>query len=97
MMVEAGENWLDEFPDDLRPEAAAIQEAIEEQLRTKLKRIYDTYARVAHIETRKDYALAVLADYGDVSSWLFKLRDDRFDEMDVLRRMQLSFDGAEAS
>lgn len=89
MMVEAGENWIDEFPDDLRPEAIEIQEAIEAQFRVQLKRVYDAYGKVAGIETRKDYALAVLADYGDISSWLFNLRDNKFDEMEMLRRMDL--------
>ena len=89
MMVEAGENWIDEFPDDLRPQAIEIQEQIEAQFCIQLKRIYEAYSKVAHIETRKDYALAVMADYADLSGWLFNLRDDRFDEMNVLRRMVL--------
>jgi NAD-specific glutamate dehydrogenase len=89
LMIEAGEDWIDTFPDDLRAEAVAIQEAIEAQYRAELARIYDAYSRVAGITERKDYALAVLGEYKDISGWLFKLRDNKFDEMDVLRRMDL--------
>jgi RNA ligase len=90
LMVEAGENWIDEFPDDLRPDANAIQEKIEEQLRATLARIFKAYSKVAHIEGRKEYALAVMQDYADISSWLFNLRDDKFDELEVLKRLDLT-------
>ena len=89
LMMEAGENWIDEFPDDLRPEAAAIQQELETRYQEELKRIYDAYSKVASIEPRKDYALKVKADYPDLAGWLFALRDDKFDEMDVLRRLRI--------
>ena len=89
LMMEAGENWIDEFPDDLRPEAAAIQQELEGRYQEELKRIYDAYSKVANIESRKDYALKVKADYPELAGWLFALRDDKFDEMDVLRRLRI--------
>jgi len=89
LMIEAGEDWISTFPDDLRAEAVAIQKAIETQYRAELARIYAAYSKVARIAERKDYALAVLGEYKDISGWLFKLRDNKFDEMDVLRRMDL--------
>jgi len=88
-MVEAGENWIDEFPDDLRPDAILIQEEIETKYRALLRKIYSAYSKVSTIVSRKDYALKVLADYTDISGYLFQLRDDKFDEVDVLRRMGL--------
>lgn len=90
LMVEVGENWIDEFPDDLCPDAFIIQEEIEERLRVALARIFEAYSKVAHIEGRKEYALAVMQDYADISSWLFNLRDDKFDELEVLKRLDLA-------
>lgn len=89
LMVEAGEDWINTFPDDLQPEATAIQEIIECDFQTLLSRIYYAYSRVAHIEARKDYALTVLQKYPDISHWLFNLRDNRFEEIDVLRNLPI--------
>jgi RNA ligase len=89
LMLEAGEDWIDEFPDDLRPEAAAIQQELEAQYKGKLQRIYGAYSKIAGIESRKDYALKATADYPDIAGWLFALRDDRFDEVEVLRKMRI--------
>jgi RNA ligase len=89
MMLEAGEDWISEFPDDLRPEAVAIQEEIEADLQAKLERIYDAYKQVADIETRKKYALIVLDKWPDISTWLFRLRDGKFRPREVLGKMEL--------
>ena len=89
LMMEAGESWIDEFPDDLRPEAVAIQEEIEQKYRSVLDIIYKAYSKVAAIETRKGYAQAVLAEYPEISGWLFKLRDNKFDELEVLKKLDL--------
>ena len=89
LMLEAGDDWIGEFPDDLRPEAVEIQEEIEGELQAKLERIYDAYKKVADIETRKEYALTVLDEYPDISTWLFKLRDNRFEPRDGLKGMEL--------
>lgn len=89
LMIEAGQNWLDEFPDDLRPEAMAIQEDIENRFREELRYIHDSYSKVAAIESRKEYALAVLEMYPRISGWLFRLRDGKFDELDVLRKLEV--------
>ena len=88
-MLESGVDWINEFPDDLRPDAIKIQEEIEARYRTTLAYIYSAYSRVGAIESRKDFALTVLADYPDVSSYLFQLRDDKFDEARVLRGLEL--------
>lgn len=90
LMIEVGKDWIDEFPDDLRPDAFIIQEEIERRYRAALARIFRAYSKVAHIEGRKEYALAVMQDYADISSWLFNLRDDRFDELEVLKRLDLT-------
>ncbi len=89
MMVEAGESWVDEFPDDLRADAIKIQEGIEAQYRDGLAQVYAAYTKVARIETRKEYALTVTSEYPSISGWLFKLRDDKFDELEFLKRMRL--------
>lgn len=89
LMIEAGENWIDEFPDDLRPEAAAIQQELEVRYQEELRRIYTAYSKVAGIEPRKEYALKVTTDYPDLAGWLFALRDDKFDEVEVLRRLRI--------
>lgn len=89
LMLDAGENWIDEFPDDLRPEAAVIQHDIEQQLEAVLKDIYRAYSKVAGMEPRKEYALAVLKDYPKIAGWLFALRDGKFDEVEVLRKLNL--------
>lgn len=89
LMIEAGEDWLSEFPDDLQPEAAEIQREIEERYSSLLNRIFKAYAQIAKLETRKEFAIAVMKDYPDISSWLFNLRDDRFDELEVLRKMEV--------
>lgn len=89
MMIGAGESWLDEFPDDLRPEAAAIQAEIETGFRELLASIYSAYSKVASIKSRKDYALTVLKDYPYIAHWLFNLRDDKFDELRVLESLDL--------
>jgi len=89
LMIEAGQNWIDEFPDDLRPEATAIQEEIEQKYRAVLDIIYKAYSKVAKIESRKEYALEVLDKYPEISSWLFSLRDGKFDEVDVLRKLDI--------
>lgn len=89
LMIEYSEDWVHEFPDDLQPDAIAIQTQIERQYRDKLKGIYADYARVAHIDDRKEFALAVLEQYPENANWLFKLRDDRLDELDVLRSLEL--------
>lgn len=89
LMVEAGKSWIDEFPDDLRPEAAAMQTEIEEAYRSELKRIYGAYSRIAGVEPRKDFALIVRKHYPGIAHWLFALRDGRFNELDVLKRMEV--------
>lgn len=89
LMIDAGQDWIDEFPDDLRPEAVAIQEEIEAEFQATLKRIYDAYAKVASIEPRKEYALTILAKYPDIASWLFALKDGKFDEMAVLKKLEI--------
>lgn len=89
LMLEAGENWIDEFPDDLRPEAAAIQQELETRYQEELQRIYGAYSKIAGIESRKDYALKVTGDYPELAGWLFALRDDKFDEIEVLRRLRI--------
>lgn len=90
LMVAGDQNWIDVFPDDLQAEALAIQERLESDFRSKLAKIYDAYSRVAKIETRKDYALTVLAEYPNVSHWLFKLKDNKFEELDVLKSLTLT-------
>ena len=89
MMVDAGEDWINEFPDDLQADAIKIQEAIESQYKNELAQVYQAYTKVAHIATRKEYALTVTSEYPSMSGWLFKLRDDRFDKLEFLRRMKL--------
>jgi RNA ligase len=89
LMIEAGEDWIDTFPDDLRAEAVAIQEAIETQYQNELAQIRSAYSRVEGIESRKDYAIKVLADHPGISTWLFRLRDGKFNELDVLRKLDL--------
>ena len=89
LMVDAGQSWIDEFPDDLRPEAVAIQEEIEAKFQSRLHSIYDAYAKVASIEPRKEYALTVLDQYPDIASWLFALKDGKFDEVAVLKKLDL--------
>jgi len=89
LMVAGDQNWIDVFPDDLQAEALAIQEKLETDLRGELTKIHGAYSRVAKIETRKEYALAVLAEYPNISHWLFKLRDNKFDELDVLKSLAL--------
>jgi len=89
LMLDAGRDWISEFPDDLRPEAIRIQEEIEAEFKAELEKIYVAYSKVAHIKARKDYALAALDSYPDVAHWLFKLRDGKFDEMDVLKKLAI--------
>lgn len=89
LMLDAGQDWIDEFPDDLRPEAVSIQAEIESKFQGVLADIYSAYSKVAGIEPRKDFALKVKADYPEIASWLFALRDDKFDKMDVLKRLEL--------
>ena len=90
LMLDSGVGLIDEFPDDLRPLAVEIADAIQEQLQAELECIYAAYAKVAGIETRKDFALTVLNGYPAISSYLFRLRDGKFDESDVLRKMELT-------
>jgi len=89
LMVAGNQDWINAFPDDLRPEALQIQQEIEENLHSELLRIYKAYSDVAGIEKRKGYALEVLDKYPDIAGWLFRLRDNKFDELDVLRKMEV--------
>lgn len=89
LMIDAGEDWIDEFPDDLKAEAIEIQEVIETRLQTGIAEVYSVYSRLADIQSRKDYALAVLADYAHISSWLFNMRDDKFSELEFLKRLRI--------
>ena len=90
MMME-GNDFLAQLPDDVCPDAVTIQDKIAARLQSKLIRIYDSYSKVAGIPSRKDFAVATLRDYPDIASFLFALRDDRFIEKDVLKRMDLDF------
>jgi len=89
LVIEGGDNWLDAFPDDLRPEALAIQQEIEAKFRAELLRIHKAYLRIGDIESRKDFALAAIVDYPDLAHWLFRLRDGKLDEVDVLKALEL--------
>lgn len=89
LMIDAGEDWIGTFPDDLQPEAVAIQEAIEAKFHDLLSEVYQAYSKLAGIETRKDYAQRVLLEHPDISHWLFKLRDNRFDEQELLKAVPL--------
>ena len=52
LMLDSGVGLIDEFPDDLRPLAAEIADAIQEQLQAELEQVYTAYAKVAGIESR---------------------------------------------
>jgi len=90
MMVE-GNDWVSDLPDDLQPEGVSIRDRIAEQFTSELKDVYDAYSKVAGISTRKDFAITVTRDYPRISSWLFKLKDNRFDEKEFLGKMSLDF------
>ena len=90
MMME-GKNWIAELPDDIRPDALAMEEAIVGELTEHLKYIYATYSKVADILTRKEYALVVTREYPAIASYLFSLRDGKFYEVDVLKKLDLGF------
>jgi len=89
MMIESGDDWLNDFPDDLRPDAIEIKNGIMQTFFRINDKINAAYYKIAHLETRKEYARAVLTDYKQLAPWLFKLRDGRFDENELLRKMDL--------
>lgn len=89
IVLDGWEEWIYKFPDDLVPEAMAMKERIVAQLDAELDRIYRAYAQVAGISERKEFALTVLRDYPQIAHWLFNLRDDKFDESNVLKKLNL--------
>lgn len=86
-------DWLGEFPDDLRPQATEIRDALRERQGEVVEQVREAYGELEHIENRKDFALAVLDKYRELSRWLFKMRDERFDEAEVLMSLDLKANG----
>jgi hypothetical protein len=90
LMLDSSKDWISDFPDDLRPQAIEIQAQIQEQFHLELDRACAAYSELANIELRKDFAFAVMKDYKDISRWLFKMRDGKFEPLELLRKMELS-------
>lgn len=79
--------WLAELPEELRGEAQEIYDDLAERLEKELIGIYAAYSALAPLRSRKEFALAVLKDYPEFAPFLFSLRDDRFDEKAVIKRL----------
>lgn len=79
--------WLREIPEELRDEAQEIYGELAESLEQRLTAIYSAYSELSHLQNRKDFALAVQAKHPEFASFLFALRDDRFDEKAVIKRL----------
>lgn len=90
LMIEAGNSWLNQFPDDLRPQALEIYHSITHQFNKELGAVLSAYREVVRIENRKDYAIAVIENYKPISHWLFKLRDGKFNAGELLAKMDLA-------
>lgn len=90
MMME-GHDWVADLPDDVRPKAVEMEELIAGELAGQLLDIYEAYSKVAHIKERKEYARVVTVQYPAIASYLFSLRDGKFREEDVLRKLDLRF------
>jgi len=89
MLEDPSGKWRNDIPDDLQPQITEMQETINERLAVELARINEAYSTIQRIESRKDFALAVMRDYKGISKWLFALRDGKLRQGDVLRKMDL--------
>jgi len=79
--------WLQELPEELRGEAQEIYDELAGQLEEKLNKIYAAYSALSHFEDRKEFALAVQRDYPEFAPFLFALKDNKFDEKTVIKRL----------
>ena len=89
-LMLSNDDWLQEFPDDLRPDAQAIGSRIEDACDELVSAVQSAYAGISHLSLCKDFAQAVLADYPEISSWLFLMRDGQFEERKVLEKLDLT-------
>ena len=89
-LMLTNEDWLQEFPDDLRPDAQVIGEQIEDARDKLVAQVLSAYEGLEYLSLRKDFALAVMAEYPDISSELFLMRDGRFSERRVLETLDLT-------
>jgi len=80
-------DWLKELPEELRDDAQELYDELAEELEQRLTAIYVAYSELSRIQDRKEFALAALDKYSEFASFLFALRDDKFDEKSVVKRL----------
>jgi len=82
--------WAESVPDDLRPQALRIADAIVDRAHELTTRVHRAYGELAGIETRKDFAIAVTNQHPDIARWLFKLRDAKDIVTEIVRTIDVS-------
>jgi RNA ligase len=89
LMIQHGEDWIGQMPDDLQAEAVEIQNEIESSYRQQITHIYEAYSKLSQYQTRKEFAIHATSEYPQISHHLFRLLDGTFEETDVLSSMNL--------
>jgi hypothetical protein len=71
IMLDCGNDWINQFPDDLRPQASSIYNDIQCHVSSVVNEVNKSYKGICNIQDRKQYATTVLRDYPQISHWLF--------------------------